>query len=90
MERTITTAALVKHFGTDAYELKALRLLFNRQDNFPESDAAVALLDLRSRRKPTTPAPVGRQQSRGGALGELLRKLRGANRRVPQEARTDG
>ncbi len=83
MERTITKAALIKHFGADDYELKALGLLFGRRDNFPESDCAIALLNLRRRRKPA-PSPAAAPRRTGPV--ELLRKLRGANRRVPQEA----
>ena len=83
MERTITRAALIKHFGADTRELESLKLLFGVSDNFPEADCALALLDLRRDRRPV-PAPA-----RSGPLA-LLRKLRGANRRVPQEARRDG
>lgn len=83
MERTIKRAALIKHFGADARELESLKLLFGVSDDFPEANCAIALLDLRRHRTPV-PAPA-----RSGPLA-LLRKLRGANRRVPREARSDG
>jgi hypothetical protein len=78
MEPTISTAELIRHLGASAKEIASLRLLFGQDDDFDRANAALALQRLRRNRKP---APAS---ARSGPL-ELLRKLRGANRRVPQE-----
>jgi hypothetical protein len=82
-EPIITVDELVRFLGATPKEIASLRLLFGCCDQFDRANAAMALMRLRRNRKPA-PAPA-----RSGPL-ELLRRLRGSNRRVPGEARRDG
>lgn len=87
MEPVITVDELVRFLGATPKEIASLRLLFGACDQFDRASAAIALQRLRRNRQPApAAAPAPRQ---GGAMA-LLRRLRGANRRVPQEVRRDG
>jgi len=87
MEPVITVDELVRFLEATPKEIASLRLLFGACDQFDRASAAIALQRLRRNRQPA--AGPAATPARSGPL-ELLRKLRGANRRVPVEARRDG